>query len=227
MGGEFMSVEKIILRSFLSTLAAIVMLFVFMVGMLVAVYPETMMNVSYDMGMEKASVWFAERAYKRHDKVETIAFATTVAIEENMYGKIVVCGEKLIADEEFADYCKAKDEANAEKYGDQTVNGVLITDILGSYDQYVYAQITIAQYKNGDKDGAVTRAVELTEGFSRNNAVACLLMEADSDGDTALVDRLLVEMENMKIHYGATWEESDAEYFGEIYWMFFPPSDVV
>ncbi len=208
-----MSVEKIILRSFLSTLAAIVTLLVFMVGMLVAVYPETMMNISYDMGMEKASVWFAERAYKRHDKIETIAFATTVAIEENMYDKILSCGDKMIVDNEFDEYCAAKDQENREKYGNQTVDGIKIVDILGDYDQYVYAQISVAQYKIGDKDGAVERAKELTVGFPRNNALACLLLESYSDGDDALVDKLLLEMETL---YSDAWEEDDKAYYNEI-----------
>ena len=212
-----MSVEKIILRSFLSTLAAIVTLLVFMVGMLVAVYPETMMNISYDMGMEKSSVWFAERAYKRHDKIETIAFATTVAIEENMYGKIIVCGEKMIRDDEFAGYCEAKNDANAEKYGNQTVDGtpdgIKIVDVLGDYDQFIYAQISIAKYKTGDKAGAMKRAIELTVDFPRNNALACLLLEADSDGEVTLVNELLLEMER---RYSDEWEDGDKAYYEEI-----------
>ena len=212
-----MSVEKIILRSFLSTLAAIVTLLVFMVGMLVAVYPETMMNISYDMGMEKSSVWFAERAYKRHDKIETIAFATTVAIEENMYGKIIVCGEKMISDDEFAGYCEAKNDANAEKYGNQTVDGtpdgIKIVDVLGDYDQFIYAQISIAKYKTGDKAGAMKRAIELTVDFPRNNALACLLLEADSDGEDALVNELLLEIER---RYSDEWEDGDKAYYAEI-----------
>lgn len=208
-----MSVEKIIVRSFLSTLAAIVILLVFMVGMLVAVYPETMMNVSYDLGMEKASVWFAERAYKRHDKIETIAFATAVALEENMYDKILSCGDKMINDNEFADYCQRKDEENEKKYEGQTE----ILEILGSYDQYVYAQVSVAQYKTGDKDGAVTRAVnavELASDFPKNNAIVCLLIEADSDGDETLVQTLLLEMETL---YSDGWKDADKAYYNEIY----------
>ena len=208
-----MSVEKIIFRSFLCTLAAIAMLLVFMAGMLVAVYPETMMNVAYDMGMEKSSVWFAERAYKRHDKIDTIAFATTVAIEENMYDKIISCGEKMISDDEFASYCEKKDLENYATYGDQTVNGVLIVDIIGAYAQYVYAQISVAQYKTGDTDGAKQRAWALTEGFPRNNAIACLLLEAEGNGDETLVQTLRVEMESLD---QSDWSDDDKAYFGEI-----------
>lgn len=214
-----MSVEKIILRSFLSTLLAIVTLLVFMAGMLVAVYPETMMNISYDMGMEKASIWFAERAYKRHDKIDTIAFATTIAIEENMYAKVIVCGEKLIADEEFAQYCEQKDLANEEKYGEDTIDGIKIVDILGEYDQYVYAQISVAQYKTGDKDGAVEKAVALTEGFPRNNAIACLLMEAGSNKDDVYVDKLLDVMNSIQMD-SSSWAEKDQAYFDEIQSLF-------
>ena len=209
-----MSVEKIILRSFLNTLLAILILLVFMFGMLVVAYPETMMHVSYDMGMEKASVWFAERAYNRHDKIDTIAFATTVAIQEGMNGKIISCGDKMIADEEFAEYCAAKDEETRNKYGDQAIDGIEIVKILGSYDQYVYAQICLAQYRTGDTDGAVERARALTVDFPRNNAIACLLLEADSDGDEELVGRLLAEMDALNQE---AWEADHRAYYQEIY----------
>ena len=187
-----MSVQKIILRSCLSTLAAIFILLVFMVGMLVAVYPETMMNVAYNMGMEESSIWFAERSYKRHDKIDTIAFATTVAIEENMYGKILSCGKKMIADEEFESYCDKKDEKNREKYGDD----FYLT--LGYYDQYIYAQVSVAQYKKGDKDGAVKRAVgsvDLEGEFLGNNAMVWLLLEAYTNDDQDTVKKLIDVMD--------------------------------
>lgn len=209
-----MSVEKIVIRSFLNTLLAIFILLAFMFGVLVVAYPETMMHVSYDMGMEKPSIWFAERAYKRHDKIDTIAFATTVAIEEGINDKIVSCGNKMIADEEFTDYCEAKNEENRNKYGNQSVDGILIVDILGSYDQYVYAQICLAQYRAGDADGAVERAIELTVDFPRNNAIACLLLEADSDGDEDFVESLLVEMGSLNQD---EWDEDDKAYYREIY----------
>ena len=215
-----MSVEKIILRSFLTTLLAILMLLVFMVGVLVLVYPETMMNVAYDMGMEKSSIWYAERAYKRHGKIETIAFATTIAIEENMYDKIISCGGKMILDESFDEYCAEKDEENFEKYGDQAINGVKIVDILGEYDQYVYAQISVAMYRTGDKDGAIEKAVDLTEGFSRNNAIACLLIQAESENDEIYVDKLLDVMDALQALGGSLWEEKDQVYFNEIQYMF-------
>ena len=187
-----MSVQKIILRSCLSTLAAIFILLVFMVGMLVAVYPETMMNVAYDMGMEESSIWFAERSYKRHDKIDTIAFATTVAIEENMYGKILSCGKKMIADEEFEEYCEKKDAKNREKYGDD----FYLT--LGYYDQYIYAQVSVAQYKKGDIDGAVKRAVgsvDLEGEFLGNNAMVWLLLEAYTNDDQDTVKKLIDVMD--------------------------------
>ncbi len=208
-----MSVEKIVFRSFLCTLAAIAMLLVFMTGVLVAVYPETMMNIAYDMGMEKSSVWFAERAYKRHDKIDTIAFAITVAIEEDMYDKVISCGDKMIVDDEFGGYCEKKDLENYATYGDQEIDGMPIIKIIGEYDQYIYAQISVAQYKMGDTDGAVERAVALTEGFPRNNAVACLLLEAEKRADETLIQTLREQMESFD---QSDWSEDDKAYYGEI-----------
>lgn len=213
MGGEFMSVEKIILRSLLSTLAAIALLLVLMVGSLVAFFPETMMNVSYDMGMEKSSVWFAERAYKRHDDIDVIAFATTVAIEEDMYDKIISCGERMTEDEEFEEYCAARDLKNAETYGNEMLGDHKIVDILGRYDQYIFAQISIAQYKKGDKDGAAERAKTNTVGFPRNNPIACLLLEADSEGDEDFKKHMTDIMRGLSQE---NWHEDDIQYYNEI-----------
>ncbi|MBE5747029.1 MAG: hypothetical protein E7352_02500 [Clostridiales bacterium] len=211
-----MSVRKIIFRSCMNTLAAIFILLVFMVGMLVAVYPETMMNISYDMGMEKSCVWFAERAYKRHNKIDTIAFATSVAVEQNMYGKVVTCGEQMIADNEFAVYCDFKDKLNHDKYGDLTIGGTPIVEIIGTYDQYVYAQVSIARYKLGDKDGALERAVnavELTAEFPRNNAFASLLLEVYEFGDEDFLQTLLLEMDDL---YRDGWADGSKDYFNDL-----------
>ena len=57
------------------------------------------------------------------------------------------------------------------------------------------------------------RAIELTVDFPRNNALACLLLEADSDGEDALVNELLLEIER---RYSDEWEDGDKAYYAEI-----------
>ena len=83
-----MTVDKLIFRVFLTTLASVAILFLFMITALVCVYPQTMMKLTYNLGMEKASVWFAEVSYDRSDDVYYIAYATEVAIDQQDYEKI-------------------------------------------------------------------------------------------------------------------------------------------
>lgn len=195
-----MGVDKVILRSFLSTLAAVAVLFVFMVVALVGFYPSTMMELTYDLGMDSASVHFAERAYKESDDIYYIAYATEVAIGDKNYGKINSCGEKFIADEAFAEYCAEKNEAMSE-------------GVSGSYEQYVYGQVCMAKYVRGEKTGAVDRAFELLgTGFPVNNAAVAVLLKAMQTGDTETVGLIKGKMEERQ----ESVPPSDTEYFNAI-----------
>ncbi len=195
-----MGVDKVILRSVLSTLAAIVLLFAFMIVALVGFYPATVMELTYDLGMDSTSVRFAERAYKESDDIYYIAYATEVAIGDKNYGKINSCGEKFIADEAFERYCAEKNENIAE-------------GVTGSYEQYVYGQVCMAKYARGEKSEAVDRAFELLgTGFPANNAVVAVLVKAMQNGDTETVGLIKGKMEERQ----DSVPSSDAEYFNAI-----------
>ena len=75
-----MNIDKVILRVILNTLAAVAALFVFLFSTLIIFFPSTMMNFTYDMGMDAASISYARREYKRTDKIYYIARATETAI---------------------------------------------------------------------------------------------------------------------------------------------------
>lgn len=196
-----MGVDKVILRAFLSTLAAIAILFTFMLTALVCVYPQTMMEITYDLGMETPSIWFAEEAYKRTDDVGYIAYATEVAIGESKYGKVEECGERLIADDGFAGYCTEKNEAMADK-------------VTSSYDQYIYGQICVAMYEQGKQEEAVNRAFELTgQAFPRNNAVVALVVTATNANDAATLEKIKGKMEQLN---ESIPEGEDKAYLGEV-----------
>lgn len=165
-----MNVDKIIFRAFFTTLAAVAVLFVFMITALVCVYPQTMMELTYDLGMEKSSLWFAEVSFDRSHDVYYIAYATEVAIGREDYAKIDSCGEKFLAHESFTEYC---DERNTDSDADVT------------YESYVFGQVCMAKYRCGDAEGAVERAFELTgNAFPKNNAVVAVLLTALQNGDT-------------------------------------------
>ncbi len=171
-----MSVDKVILRAFLSTLAAIGVLLVFMVGALCAVFPSTMMEMTYDLGMESASIHFAERAYKDSDDIYYIAQATETAIQKDKQSKILSCGERFIGDKDFPAFCQEKGE---------------------DYRQFIYGQVCISKYESGAKDEAISLACgAIDEGrFPPNNALIAVLVTSfeHGDGETAakIKDKLL------------------------------------
>ena len=194
-----MSVDKVILRAVLSTLLAIVLLFAFMFTTLIVVYPSTMMEFTYSIGLESSSIKYAQRAYKRSDDIYYIAHATQTAIEIEYYKKIDSCGMELIADEEFESFCAKKNEKNGEKAGD--------------YAQYIYGQICVAKYKRGEKQTAVEQAFAFTEEkeFPINNAVVAVLIVSLRSEDSETVGMI---KEKMKERTG-NLSERDQAYFDE------------
>lgn len=194
-----MSVDKVILRAFLTTLLSIAVLVVFMFTALVCLFPQTMMVLTYDLGMEKSSIHFAESAYKRTDDVGYIAYATEVAISDGNVDKIIYCGEKLIRDEDFDEYCRKKDET---------------LQVSTSYEQYVYGQVCVAMYENGEKDEAITRAFELIgKDFPYNNAVLALIVAANRADDGASVEMIKGKMNELQ---GELLDDDAKAYLGEV-----------
>ncbi len=178
-----MGVDKIILRAFLSTLAAIFVLIAFMFLTLIAFFPSTMMELSYDMGMESSSIRYAERAYRSSEDVYYIAYATEVAIEEQAQEKIRTCGEELISHADFAAYCAQKGEGEEE------------------YKNFLFGQVCLSKYAAGDVDGAIALAIStLGEGrFARGNAVVALLIQALEKEDVETQNKLAQAMENLSV----------------------------
>ncbi len=181
-----MSVDKVILRAALSTLAAIGTLLVFIIVGLCALFPSTMMGITYDLGMESSSIHFAERAYKNSDDVYFIAYATEVAIQDENFEKIVSCGERFIADEEFESYCGTKNEG---------------------YEQFIYGQVCVSKYKRGAKDEAIELACDSLDGkFPKYNALIAVLAVSLEEEDVETVDKIRQRLQTLVV------EGEDAAY---------------
>ena len=195
-----MRAEKVILHSVLSTLISIATLFLLMILALCFLFPSTMMHITYDLGMDGSSVRNAKRAYAMYGQpIRYIAHATEVSIGLEDFEKIAVCGEKLIADEEFADYCKRRDEEVASD---------------GGYRQYVCAQVCLAKYELGEKAQAVEKAKEWLMGaFPKNNALAAVGLRAAMKGDQETVQAVLAKMNEIDVR---ALSDADEEYRGKI-----------
>ncbi|MBR2623331.1 MAG: hypothetical protein IKD15_03810 [Clostridia bacterium] len=179
-----MRVDKVILKAFLSTLAAIVLLFAFMFGVLVAAFPSTMMYLSYDFGRDESSIRYAERAYKWFEDTSYMAHAMEVAIGIDDSEKIEQCGLIVVEDEAyFAQYCAEKDVILSEK-------------VPMSYAQYVHGKIAVAKYQQSKKEDAVQYAFNsLQGGFPQSNAVVSLMYTAHNAKDQATKDLIRGKME--------------------------------
>ena len=193
-----MRVDKVIFRAVVSTLLAIFVLVAFMVLSLAFIFPSTMMKITYDLGMEGASIRNAKRAYKYSGEVAYIAYATEVAIVCDDTEKIGACGRLFIADENFAVYCAERNES-------------LPDGIEGTYEQYVYGQVCVAEYKLGNKAKAVEIAFSgVEESFPKNNAVIALLLTVVEESDSATKDVIYYEMSKK------TLSNEESAYFEEI-----------
>lgn len=178
-----MSIDKVIVRAALSTLAAIGLLLLFIVAGLWAFFPSTSMQITYDMGMESSCIHFAERAYKGSHEIYYIAYATEVAIEDDKAEKIIACGEKFIADENFEEYCDLKG---------------------GNYKQFIYGQVCVSKYDMGEKEESVALAVESLEGgFPEGNALVAVLLTALQAEDTATVGIIADKLVEIQVQIGA------------------------
>ncbi len=174
-----MSVDKVIIRAFLSTLAAVAALLVFMVLSLCIAFPATMMKITYNLGMENSSIHFAERAYKGNEDIYFISYATEVAIVEGKQDKIISCGQKFIANGDFDTFCKNKDE---------------------DYGQYIRGEICVAKYQSGDKENAISDAFAALEGsFPQKNAVISLMLAAIEGNDKETVSKIVDKLNGLSV----------------------------
>ena len=183
-----MRVDKIVFKAFLSTLSAILLLFVFMFSVLIAAFPSTMMYLSYDFGKDASSIRYAERAYKWFDDTSYMAHALEVAIGSDDQEKIEQCGLIVVEDAEyFTQYCEEKDVALSGK-------------VSMEYAQYVYGKIAVAKYTQGKKEEAIAYAFDtLQGGFPQSNAAVTLLYTAHSAGDNETKNLIKGKMEELQV----------------------------
>jgi hypothetical protein len=194
-----MRIDKVILKAFISTFSAIVLLCAFMVGVLALAFPSTMMHLSYDFGQDKSSIKYAERAYNWFDDTYYMAYAMEVAIGCDNQEKIETCGEALVKDEPyFTQYCAEK-QAN------------LPATMKTRYEDYLYGKIAVAKYEQGKKEEAVEYAfASLKGGFPLDNAVAAVFYAAMND--QATVDMIKGKM-NMQ---APSIADGDKAYFDQM-----------
>ena len=204
-----MRLDKIVLKAFLKTLAAALLLLAIMVGVLAVAFPHTMMELTYSLGMDKASVSFSVTSYERFHRVDYIAKGADTALAAKLHKQADECLELLIADEDFMAYC-------------ETRNASLPEDAQGTtYQAYCYRQLCLAKYMSGNGSAAVDRAIELMAGpFAQGNPLVSVLAQARMDkGDgvstVKSVHEKMLAMKSLDVY--ANYSVDDRAYFDQVY----------
>ena len=205
-----MRTDRVILRSILTTLLSIIVMFGIMLGALCWLFPSAMTKITHDLGMDKASLRYATRTYKRTGDVTYAAFAFDSAISLKELVEIEENGLLFIADDEFLSYCKLLDKEIATNSETVKEN----QRITMPYEQYVYGQVTMAQYLQGKKADAIATALaSIQNRFPRNNAAALLYITASKGGDTEIAVTLKTKMQELRV---SELTEEDRAYLEDI-----------
>ena len=80
------------------------------------------------------------------------------------------------------------------------------------YGQYIYGQVCLAVYRQGDENGAVDKAITYLDGsFSMNNALVTILVTAVLENDDSTVEYIKGKMLALQSEI----EAQDKAYFEE------------
>jgi hypothetical protein len=201
-----MRIDKVILRAALTTLASIAALCAVMILALCLVFPSTMMQMTYELGMNNASIGFAQSAYDRTDNIHYIAFATEVAILDGDTDTIVTCGNRLLTDNEFEAYCQQRNANKPE-------------NAEGTYQQYFYGQVCLAEYRLAKSVGVKISVVEKAydslgkNAFPKNNALAAVFFAARNQQDMQTLDKIKEKMNEID---KSALSQADGDYYVEL-----------
>ena len=192
-----MRIDKVMLKAFISTFSAIILLFAFMFSVIALAFPSTMMELSYDFGRDETSIRYAQRAYNWFDDTYYMAYAMEVAIGSDNQEMIEKCGEIVVEDDQyFTQYC-------AEKQA-------LLSDDMMRYEDYLYGKIAVAKYIQGKKEESVNYAFDsLKGGFPLDNAAVFVFYAAARNGDQETVNMIKGKMEEQQVSTFADGEKAE------------------
>ena len=204
-----MRLDKIIVKAFLKTLTAALVLLIILFGVLAVAFPHTMMDLTYSLGMDKASVSFSLTSYERFHRVDYIAMGADTALAAGMHEQANECLELLIADEGFDDFCNARNENLPDQAKGTT------------YQAYYFRQLCLAKYLMGDGNAAIERAVQLMDGtFVSGNPLVAVLAQARMDGQAGAptiqtIYNTMTALKDTDV-YG-NYSTDDKAYFDQVY----------
>ncbi|MDE7167493.1 MAG: hypothetical protein K2O28_01440 [Clostridia bacterium] len=183
---------KVILKTALKTLLIVAVIVLVAFGVASLGFPSEMAGLCEKSGNYSMATGYASLSYTYTKDVNDLNRCFLNSVHANNDSDIVKFGDKLIADEKFAEVCE-KAESTVQ--------------IEADYKQYVYGRVAAAKYRNGKKDEAFDTAVAAdVQGFPKNNALAILAVQVIESKDKDMANKLLAEVGNH------TPAEGDSDY---------------
>lgn len=183
---------KLVLKTILNTLLGIIAGLVLVWGIISLFFPKCFVDITYKMGMEKVSAWYAASSYVRTRDLSDLAMATEMSVYAGNDKQVVKYGGIFIRMDGFDDYCEEQDKSAA-------------TGTSYSYKQFIYGHLSVSNYKLGDKNTAIKTAfTAIPENLDGNTAIFMLVIEAveSDDRDSCLLIRQeLVDSDVEKTSY--------------------------
>lgn len=175
------SLSKIIVKTILKTVLGLVAVLAVAFLIMSLGFPQTMAGICEKTGAYNLATGYASLRYAYTGSAEDLDRCAGDSIlagnDENI---VKYCGS-LVKEDEFTEIC-LKYEGN------------------GDYRQYVYSKLAAAQYRTGDKEGALASAQEALEGvggFPAGNAIAALATEVAEARDKDTASKLLAVIEKI------------------------------
>ena len=176
---------KVILKTALITLAAILVLALMLYGILSLFVPSAMVSLTDKLGMDGACARYSIAVYNKTEQIDDLAYAVERNYNAERYEQAAEYGILLLEHDEFAGYC-AERESGMEKQN--------------SYAQFASGIVSVSLYRTGDKEGALRVAFDaVATSFPTGNAVVYLLAVAyDEAQDKEMCGYILNSLQGLQ-----------------------------
>ena len=179
---------KLIAKTAAITLACILAAGLLLFGIFSLFVPSVMVSVTDALGMEGACASYSVSVYKKSGKTEDLAPAVERSYLAEHYADAAEYGARLLAAEDFSDFCLAEDEKA----------GASSQYLRGTSLQYYSGITAVSQYFVSD-ERAIDTAFSAVKGeFAEVNAVVYLAAAGMERGDTEFCSLILDRLEEAK-----------------------------
>lgn len=181
--------SKVIFKTALKTLIIVAVVVLVAFGVASLGFPSQMAGLCEKSGNYSMATGYASLSYTYSKNVNDLNRCFVDSIYAKNDSDIVKFGDKLIADEKFAEVCESITVVTV-KTESETI------EIPIDYKQYVCGHVSAAKYRKGKKDEAIDTAVAAeVQGFPKNNALAILSLQVIERKDKDTADKLLTEIQ--------------------------------